>query len=293
LVRGTKKTRGRAQASLILIDHMYEAAMMAQPITVRGVAYKLFVRNLIPSMDTNDVRRVSRLLLAAREEDTIPWEWIVDETRELERASTWDSPEQYANAVARSYRLDNWNQQPHRVEVWSEKGTIRGVLQPVLDQYAVGFRVMHGFGSATAVHEVAEHFDGRPLIILYVGDYDPSGMYMSECDLPTRFEKYAGHHVDLRRIALKKPKHTRHLPWFPAADKKDDPRYAWFVANCGDQCWELDAMDPNALRDLVKREIKKLIEPVAWARCQVANDATRASMQEVMETWKALLREGR
>ena len=37
------------------------------------------------------------------------------------------------------------------MEVWSEKGTIRGVLKPVLDHYAVGFRVMHGFTSATAL----------------------------------------------------------------------------------------------------------------------------------------------
>jgi hypothetical protein len=53
--------------------------------------------------------------------------------------------------VARSYRRDFWQQQPERVEVWSEKGTIRGVLQPVLDEYGVGFRVMHGFGSATTI----------------------------------------------------------------------------------------------------------------------------------------------
>ena len=43
------------------------------------------------------------------------------------------------------YRRDYWDQQPVRLEVWSEKGTIRDVLQPVLDEYGVGFRVMHGF----------------------------------------------------------------------------------------------------------------------------------------------------
>ena len=26
--------------------------------------------------------------------------------------------------------------------------------------------------------------DGRELIVLYVGDFDPSGMFMSEVDLP-------------------------------------------------------------------------------------------------------------
>ena len=44
---------------------------------------------------------------------------------------------------------------------------------------------MHGFSSATTVHDVAQDDDGRDLIVLYVGDYDPSGLYMSERDLPT------------------------------------------------------------------------------------------------------------
>ena len=34
------------------------------------------------------------------------------------------------------------------------------------------------------------------LIVLYVGDFDPSGMFMSEEDLPTRLAEYDGDHVD-------------------------------------------------------------------------------------------------
>ena len=63
--------------------------------------------------------------------------------------------------MSRAYRRDFWNQQPVRVEVWSEKGTVRGVLQPVLDKYAVGFRVMHGFSGATTIYDVAQDDDGR------------------------------------------------------------------------------------------------------------------------------------
>ena len=120
------------------------------------------------------------------------------------------------------YRRDYWNQQPVRVECWSEKGTVRGVLQPILDKYGVGFRVMHGFGSATSVHSVAEDYDGRPLIALYVGDWDPSGLYMSEHDLPSRLAKYDGDHVHLRRIALTRSQ-LKGLPSFPATDKRKDP----------------------------------------------------------------------
>src|SRR5262245_3493406 len=115
---------------------------------------------------------------------------------------TWDNPAEYARCVARSYRRDFWNQQPVCCEVWSEKGTVRGVLEPVLDQYAVGFRVMHGFSGATTIYDVSHDGDGRPVIILYVGDFDPSGMFMSEADLPKRLSEYGGNHVTLRRIAL-------------------------------------------------------------------------------------------
>ncbi len=282
----SKKGRGRAKRSLDLIEAMHDAAELAQPITGRGIGYKIFTAGLIPSMARSEMQRVYRLLKEAREESDIPWEWIVDETREVERASTWTDPAAYARCVARSYRRDFWHQQPVRCEVWSEKGTIRGVLQPVLDEYAVGFRVCHGFGSATQVHDVAEADDGRDLVVLYVGDFDPSGMFMSEEDLPKRLARYDGDHVTLRRIALMRS-HVRGLPSFPATDKKKDPRYRWFAGNHGDRCWELDAMDPNDLRDCVEKAIVGLIEPVAWKRCEVVNQAERESLQTVLGSWGA------
>jgi hypothetical protein len=281
---GTKIGRGMAQASLDLIEAMHVIAEAAQPITGRGVGYKLFVQKLIVSMERNDMRAVYRLLLKAREQGIIPWDWIVDETRGIERVATWDDPAEYARCVAESYRRDFWNQQPVRVQVWSEKGTVRGLLAPVLDQYAVGFNPVHGFNSGTNTHEVAEDYDGRPLIILYVGDFDPSGIFMSEVDLPARFAKYGGDHIKLRRIALT-PAHTRGLPSFPAGDKSKDPRYKWFVANHGRHCWELDAMDPNDLRDCVEQAIIGLIEPTAWQRCEVVNRAEQESLKTILEGW--------
>src|ERR1700761_4364754 len=112
----SKKVRGRAQRSADLIAAMYAAAEQANPITGRGIGYKLFTAGLIPSMARNEMQRVYRLLKEAREQGVIPWSWIVDETRSLERISTWDDPEAYAQCVARSYRRDFWNQQPVCVE---------------------------------------------------------------------------------------------------------------------------------------------------------------------------------
>lgn len=259
-------------------------AEAAQPITGRGVGYKLFTGGHIPSMARNEMQRVYRLLKEAREQGIIPWDWIVDETRAIERVSTWADPTGYARCVARSYRRDFWDQQPCRVQVWSEKGTVRGLLRPVLDDYAVGFLPVHGFSSATVAHNIAEDDDGRPLIVLYVGDHDPSGMFMSEEDLPARFAKYGGSHITFKRIALTRQQ-VIGLPFFPAADKRKDPRYRWFVKSFGDRCWELDAMDPNDLRDCVEREIVRLIEPIAWERCEVVNRAEQDSLRTILDKW--------
>src|ERR1041384_8662456 len=83
---GSKMPRGRGMArkSLDLIQAMAEIAEAVQPVTGRGIGYKLFTAGLIPSMTTPDMQRVYRLLKEARERGLIPWKWIVDETRSLE-----------------------------------------------------------------------------------------------------------------------------------------------------------------------------------------------------------------
>src|SRR5262249_57560716 len=92
-----------AQRSLDLIEAMRAAAKAAQPITGRGIGYKLFTAGLISSMARSEMQRVYRLLREARERGIIPWHWIVDETRALERVPTWADSAEYAASVARSY----------------------------------------------------------------------------------------------------------------------------------------------------------------------------------------------
>ncbi len=145
---------------------------------------------------------------------------------------------------------------------------------------------MHGFSGATTIYDVSQDDDGRFVDVLYVGDFDPSGMYMSEQDLPSRLSRYGGNHIRLTRIALRR-EHVSGLPSFAATDKRNDPRYKWFRDNYGDRCWELDAMDPNDLRDSVWAAIESLIEPEAWERCEKVNEAEQESLQNVIGQWIA------
>ena len=276
-----KKVRGRSKSTKALIAAMKKIAEETHPITGRGIGYKLFAARLIGGM--NEMNVVYRALKIAREEGEIPWEWIVDETRDLELISTWRNPSQCADGFF--YRRDLWQTQPHTVEVWSEKGTVRGVLWPVLSKLGVGFRVMHGFSSATSVYGVSNQGnDNRPLVALYIGDWDPSGLCMSEHDLPKRIKEYDGSHITLKRIALTADQ-TAPLRSFSVESKTRDPRYEWFKQNYGDQCWELDAMDPNELRSVVETEINALIDRELWGRQEAEEEREKKFLEALLRWW--------
>lgn len=164
---------------------------------------------------------------------------------------------------------------------------MRGVLAPVLSRFAVTFRVFHGYGSATSVYDVASETEDmdRPLIVLYVGDYDPSGLHMSEVDLPDRLHRYDGN-VALIRIALtQEDVAAGDLPSFEAETKNGDPRYNWFVEHHGRTCWELDAMPSNRLRARVTAEIQSRIDTDVWEHCQHVEQAERESMRSYFKEW--------
>ena len=217
----------------------------------------------------------------------LPWEWVVDEHRTGERVPSWDDPEDFARSVVRQYRRDRWITQPRQVEIWSEKGTIRGTLAPILSWSGVTLRVMHGYSSATIVHKVAEwtSYLDKPLLVFYIGDWDPSGMHMSEVDLPRRLEDYGGK-VSIRRLALTDEDiWDGQLPSFPAEEKQTDARYQWFVERYGQTCWELDALSPAVLRARLEAALFEIIDREEWQRCMEAEEAEQRSLKEVLNRW--------
>ena len=279
-VKRKRGERGRSRATLDLITTSIKIIKACQPVSVRGVCYKLFVAGLIESMMVGNTQKVSRILRDAREEGLIPWEWIVDESRQLEHQPQWENLEDYARSSELGYRRDFWADQAGRVIVISEKGTVAGVLRPVLDAYGVPFFAAHGFNSATKVHDLAAEIqaDRRHYVFLYVGDHDPSGMYMSEVDFQERLKRYGAGDFTFQRIALT-AEDTSSLPSFPA--KKQDPRYAWYRKNYGAKAWELDAMDPNQLRERVETWVQGYVDAAAWERHKVIEEAQRKTTKMV------------
>jgi hypothetical protein len=282
--------RGRAQKTLDLIAVAREILVEIQPASVRAVAYKLFSQGRIANMGKAETNKVSRLLRLAREAGDIAWEWVVDGTRPEEALPAWEDLEEYGEAVLASYRKSWWQDQPSLVQVWSEKDTVAGTLRPVLQVYQVPFRNMRGFTSATVAHGVAERtrVGDQPWRVLYVGDWDPSGLFMSEVDIPKRLMHYgASADTTVERVALTADD-TEALGArlsFLAATKDLDPRYGWFTARYGGRCWELDALDPAILRERVEHAIANTIDQNAWRHCQAAEQVERQSLRELVARW--------
>ena len=65
------------------------------------------------------------------------------------------NPDSIIRSAVETYRRNNWQDQPTLVEIWSEKGTVQGLLAPVLNDLAVTFRIVKGYGSYTAVRQAA------------------------------------------------------------------------------------------------------------------------------------------
>ncbi len=125
------------------------------------------------------------------------------------------------------------------------------------------------------------------LTILYVGDWDPSGLHMSEVDLTQRLLRYGGN-VHVVRLALTKPDTRSGLPSFKADTKRRDPRFRWFVDHYGSRCWELDALSPVILRDRVEQAILDRLDREAWQRAEVAEAAERESLTSILNAWPGI-----
>jgi transcriptional regulator with XRE-family HTH domain len=104
--------RGKTAATLTFIDACSRILEEIQPASIRAVAYQLFIRHLLDSMEKSNTNKVSKQLVYAREQGIVPWDWIVDEAREEERI-TGKPDREVAEAVGVSRQtIAQWRQHP-------------------------------------------------------------------------------------------------------------------------------------------------------------------------------------
>ena len=66
------------------------------------------------------------------------------------------------------------------------------------------------------------------------------------------------------------------------------PKTNWFVETYGPLCWELDALNPNILRERVSGAIQAELNLREWERYVAAEQTERASIIQTLASWTSI-----
>ncbi len=236
-----------------MLNVAVQALSENHPMTVRQVYYQLVSRQVIEN-NRSAYQAVSNLLVNARKEGAIPWEWVEDRLRRPRAVSMWLDLADFADVAGRAYRRDVWPTQPAYLECWLEKDALSGIFEDLLSRYGVTLNVGRGYDGWDSIHNAAERFNqcAKPATILYFGDFDPSGEDMVR-SLRERLA-FFGCEPDTVKCALTADDVTRYnLP--PDFTKASDTRQKAFVDKYGDIAVELDALPLDVLKSRIEAEV--------------------------------------
>lgn len=240
-------------------------------LTIRGLHYQLVARGMTNSM--RHYKRVVGAMIAARRDGSVSYFQFSDRDRDVSSFTQWEQvdyddkksqAERQIELWMSSYRLNRWSNQTYYPEVWIEKKALIGSFEKPCRKWDVGLAACKGYPSLTFLNEAAQRFkrayrDDRTPVIIYFGDYDPSGE-----DIPRSIKDNLwadfGVDVEVHRVALKE---DQVIAWGlpPAPAKTTDSRTANWD---GLGQVELDAVPPEQLAGLVNDAIDDFFQEAAW-----------------------------
>ena len=227
-------------------------------MTLRQCFYILVSESVIPNAETT-YKSLSRLTAEARRDGWFPS--FIDGTRGIFQHRTWDGPEDAISDTARRYRRDRTAGQERQVRIAGEKRTLARQLEEWFGDLGCPLVVCAGYSSQTLCDDVRDELrdDGRPSLLIYAGDFDPSGQ-----DIARDFVKRVDAFDDVVGVAVSAEQvETFRLP--PMPGKPTDARAAGFVARHG---WliqvEVEAVPPDVLYRLYRDAIDAVWDTSAY-----------------------------
>lgn len=298
--------RADAQGIAELADQIareYNAA--GYDLTLRQLYYQFVARGLTAGWPTGhnterSYKRLGSIVDKARMCGIIDWSHITDRTRAAYNGqSHFDSPAKVILSARYSYHVDKWEGQPHRVELWVEKEALAGILSQVARQRDVTYQACRGYMSSSALwrsaRRVGYHLaEDIEVTVYHLGDHDPSGIDMTR-DNEERMHAMIRHDFGWRaadrlhfeRIALNMDQVQQYNPP-PNPAKLTDSRAAGYTAEHGYESWELDALPPNVLVDLLNDKIDEVIDQQAWDDRLAQENADRDRLALAADNWEAV-----
>ena len=278
------------KSSLLVIQQANEIfeqyTAQGYTLTLRQIYYQFVARDLLPNLQKS-YKRLGNILNHARVAGLVDWDHMEDRTRNLQSMPHWNSPESIIYSAATGYHIDKWEGQTYRPEVWIEKDALAGIIEGPCNQSDVPYFSVRGYNSQSEMHGAARRLQrwrdgGQTPVIIHLGDHDPSGIHMTQ-DIVDRMWMFNGG-VEVRRIALTIDQVEQFNPP-PNFAKESDARFRAYAEEFGTDSWELDALEPRFLEDLVRTEIESLRDSEQWdAQVQKEKDHKRL-LNLVSEQW--------
>ncbi len=273
----------RYRATKAEVEHrrnsLFEIVEAMRPMTVGQVCYQATVRGLVEKSEPG-YNKVQTDLVLMRRAGELPYGWLADNTRWQRKPSTFNNVEAALHGTARLYRKALWADQDCYVEVWLEKDALSGVVYSITSMYDVPLMVARGYASLSFLHDAAEYISelSVPTYIYHLGDYDPSGVNAGQKIEQTLRELAPGAEIHFERIAVT-PAQIKNwrLPTRPT--KASDTRSKGF----GDISVELDAIEPETLRQLVETAIEQHLPADQFAVLKEAEASERMLIRRLVE----------
>lgn len=242
-----------------------------KPLTLRQIYYQLVGKGYIENK-TSQYTMLSNLLKWARIVGYIPWEDIEDRVRVYHDLTGWGSSDRFIQAslscFLSGYRRDLLQTQDRYIEIWIEKDALSAVFTRAAEPYTIPVVVCRGFSSVSFLNDFRErlsYHEGQSPIMLYFGDFDPSGVEMLDSMKITLEDEIRVTGVEFKRIALLREDIFEYkLPHNPNAIKKDDRRKNKHIAKYGELAVELDALKPDVLVSKIKGAIEAELDADAF-----------------------------
>lgn len=273
-VRYWTTTKEEVIAHIVATVNRYRA--LGYRLTLRQLHYQLVTKNWIVNHNSA-YKKLGEILDDCRYGGVVDWDSIEDRGRVPHLPYYADSVGEAVEHLHDYYRRNRQEDQDHIIELWTEKDALSGILKRSTDKYHIRLSVNKGYTSSSAIYAAYQriieylHSD-KKVTILYFGDHDPSGLDMVR-DIRDRLYKFIrnGTHshkfededmedlLDIRAIGLTMGQVRQYrLP--PNPTKMTDSRADGYIALYGTTCWEVDALDPTVLTELVGENIEALID---------------------------------
>ena len=287
------------QASLDLIrlvnEVIGEYKTQGYELTLRQVYYQLVARGYIPNNERS-YKNVGNLINDGRLAGLIDWYAITDRTRNLRGNSHWDTPSEVIASAKYSYLLDKWELQPNYVEVWVEKDALVDVVGQACRPLDVPYFSCRGYTSQSEMWMAAQRFlrqeDREQRIIIHLGDHDPSGIDMTR-DIQERLDMF-GADVIVKRVALTMEQIDFYSPP-PNPAKITVSRCGQYFARYGNESWELDALEPKVITDLIREQVTMYRDDTLYRQVQSREAREKNELQLLCDRYDEaveFLREG-